>query len=329
MTLAESKRIKINFKSAASVLLTVLLLAGCSHISIEKKPGDKNAPADTKGGQAPAAAAPQPLNLTGDWQFGFQFENDTLQSSVHLEQSGVNFSGSGKDDKTGMEFTIEQGVITGGTQVEFYKKYASTNAPEIQYTGTLEQATDPTYKGPYMHGDYTTAKNGKVISNIWEAELSQPGNAAGSPAPEQASPIPGMPAAPAPADSGLLSRTPELSGKWNCGYEYNFKTIHSTMFLEQEGDRILGHGVDHETKEKFVIDKGWYHYPKLTLVRKWGASKAQVANKKGKGKHTESRPERTMTFKATVSNVSDKDYSGPYLSGKTQGGGSWEAQLYK
>ena len=222
-----------------------------------------------------------------------------------------------------MEFTIEQGGITGGTQIEFYKKYANSGAPEIQYTGTLEMATDPTYKGPYMHGDYTTAKNGKVISNIWEAELAQPGSA---PAQEpKASPLPGMPAAPAPADSGLLSRTPELSGKWNCGYEYNFKTIHSTMFLEQEGDRILGHGVDHETKEKFVIDKGWYHYPKLTLVRKWAASKQQVPNKKGKGKHSESRPERTMTFKATVSNVSDKDYSGPYLSGKTQGGGSWEA----
>ncbi len=49
------------------------------------------------------------------------------------------------------------------------------------------------------------------------------------------------------------------------------------MFLEQEGDRILGHGVDHETKEKFVIDKGWYHYPKLTLVRKWAASKTTSA----------------------------------------------------
>ena len=86
------------------------------------------------------------------------------------------------------------------------------------------------------------------------------------------------------------------------------------MFLEQEGDRITGHGVDLNTKEKFTIEKGWYHYPKITIIRKYTKGKNQATST------------RTMAFKASVSFVNDKDYQGPYMSGKTQGGGNWEAQ---
>ena len=50
---------------------------------------------------------------------------------------------------------------------------------------------------------------------------------------------------------------------------------------------------------------------------------------KGKGKTKEGKPVREMTFKAEVSIANDKDYQGPYLSGKTDGGGNWEAELIK
>jgi len=88
------------------------------------------------------------------------------------------------------------------------------------------------------------------------------------------------------------------------------------MFLEQVKDKFTGHGFDDNTNERFEIEKGWYSYPKLTLVRKYPAIKTKKVTK----------PERRMTFKADVSWVSDKDYSGPYMSGKTEGGGNWEAQ---
>jgi hypothetical protein len=331
--------------------MAAVFTGGCAKIALKKGQdahtgkGDLAAPpapstAMSPGGQA---SAPQVLSVTGDWQFGFQFNNDTLQSTVHLDQQGDSFTGTGTDDQTKMPFSIEQGTISAG-QVQFYKKYTSGNSPEIQYSGSLEMATDQNYKGPYMHGEYTTAKNGKVLSNIWEAEMTGGSTAAPSPAstPPPApsagsqhssaplSALPPMPDSNAQHKSkDLLSHIPELSGKWNCGYEYNFKTIHSTMFLEQDQDRITGHGIDHETHEKFIIDKGWYHFPKLTLIRTWSASKQTVKNAKGKGKHTVSVPQRSMIFKARVEQVSDNDYQGPYLSGKTQGGGNWEAQLYK
>jgi hypothetical protein len=88
------------------------------------------------------------------------------------------------------------------------------------------------------------------------------------------------------------------------------------MYIEQEGDRVTGHGVDENTREKFVIEKGWYHYPKLTIIRKY-------LKKQGAAR------DYSMAFKADVSVVKDSDYQGPYLAGETQGGGRWEAQLVK
>ncbi len=83
------------------------------------------------------------------------------------------------------------------------------------------------------------------------------------------------------------------------------------MFLEQDGNKLTGHGIDLNSKEKFVIKKGWYSFPHITIVRQYVSG---------------SMPGKTMAFKAEVSEVSDKDYTGPYLSGKTQGGGDWEAE---
>jgi hypothetical protein len=311
---------------------------------LTKTPATQPAPKSQAGqDQKPTATASgvakkDGISMSGDWQFGFQFNNSTMQSTVHIDQQGTSFSGSGKDDQSGKEFQVLQGQISNnGSHVTFIKKYTSGNSPEIQYIGELEMANDPSYKGPYMSGDYQTIYKGQPVSNRWEAEMIQnPGGSEhATPQPSQAPPVPApapsVPAPPPQQENGLLNKTPELSGKWNTGYEYNFKTIHSTMFLEQDGDRITGHGVDHETHEKFVIEKGWYHYPKLTLVRKW--PKQAVAAEKGKkgkkGNGASLHGERTMIFKATVSVVNDKDYSGPYLSGKTQGGGAWEAQMYK
>jgi hypothetical protein len=324
--------------SAASAV--VLVVASCSNIKLDKKgaPGKPQTAGSgqpaASGGNSQQPAASGQLSLTGDWQFGFQFENSTLQSSVHLDQQGQTFTGSGKDDQTGMQFTIEQGTLNG-SQVQFYKKY-SGNAPEVEYTGTLEMANDSSYNGPYMHGEYTAAKAGKIVSNIWEAELAPAGAAQPAPQPNVSplqSQLPQQQAPPSQSSS-MLDKTPELSGKWNVGYEYNFKTIHSTMWLEQDRDLITGHGIDHETGQKFVLAHGWYHYPKLTLILKWPPAK-QTKMVKGKGKHPKPVkasvmvPERTMMFKARVSNVNDRDYQGPYLNGKTQGGGNWEAQMYK
>jgi hypothetical protein len=84
----------------------------------------------------------------------------------------------------------------------------------------------------------------------------------------------------------------------------------------------VGHGVD-DNHERFIIEKGWYHFPKLTLIRKY----AKSAPIKAKGKTHEGKPAREMTFKADVSWANDKDYQGPYLGGKTDGGGNWEAEL--
>lgn len=320
-----------NSKKLLIALLVGGFLGGCAKIDVSPK---KSTTSTTTTTTTTGTANPQnpsqlqagqvPTSVAGDWKVGFQFNTGTLNSTFHLDQLGTTFKGTGTDDQDGGAFTIDKGTVQNGA-VHFYKQYQG--APPVEYSGKLEVQDDSTYHGPYMSGDYTTASNGKIISNIWEAQMilpnqglaqqAPPANQPPSdPAPPANQPPPDQPAQP---DRSLLAnwppdRAPHVSGKWDVGYEYNFKTMRSSMFLEQEGDRITGHGVDLNTKEKFTIEKGWYHYPKITIIRKYTKGKNQATST------------RTMAFKASVSFVNDKDYQGPYMSGKTQGGGNWEAQ---
>ncbi|HEY9677522.1 MAG TPA: hypothetical protein V6C76_05910 [Drouetiella sp.] len=325
---------------SSKILVMVLasgLLASCAKVDLGAKKGGTTTKSTTttssnnsgnSGGQDPfkTPTGQTPGSVAGDWNVGFQFETRTLNSKFHIEQNGQKFSGTGTDDQDGTQFVIENGTINNG-QVKFFKKYQGH--PPIEYSGKIEIQDDESFHGPYMSGDYSTAVNGKIISNIWEAQMVPAGQQQSAQAPEQnqgpppdqGGPPPGQNEGGPPSDQGrpLLSnwpvdRAPHLSGKWDVGYEYNFKTVRSSMFIEQEGDRITGHGVDMSTKEKFVIKKGWYHYPKVTIVREYTKGKNQASST------------RSMTFKASVTFVNDKDYQGPYMQGKTQGGGNWEAQ---
>lgn len=288
--------------------LATVVFAGCNLLNPGKKGGDQPPQGQTTGGQtqAPPTEAPK---VDGYWKLAFLFKDkQTYKSSIHLTQQADTFSGQGTDDADGKPFIIENGAISGGN-VTFQKRYEGSNDPPITYKGKLEMVNDPTYKGPYMEGKYVVTVNGQEFGDIWQAEIDQQQAQGGQePPPDQQQP-----------DEPASDRIPHLSGKWECAYESDFKTIKSTMYLEQEGDLIKGHGADLNTKEKFNIEKGWYHFPKLTLVRKY----AEVKGKKG------AKPARSLIFKATVSNIKDKDYDGPYMTGKTQGGGSWEAQLVR
>lgn len=301
-----------------------VLTTSCAKISLsgQKKQPDQpgqQQPGAQQPGQQPGQQAGQPA-LTGYWNLAFQFKDKTLKSSIQLTQNGNTFTGSGTDDHNNAPFTIEQGTITNNTQVSFYKKYGNANA--IQYNGTLSQVNEGDYHGPYMQGEYVTTIKGEIVQNQWEAEM-QPQTAnqppQGGPDPAQQPEQPAQTGQPSPPEQPANidpNRAPHLSGKWNVGYEYNFKTIHSVMYLEQDGGSIRGHGYDVNTKEKFAIPRGWYRFPKVTLIRKYTKGKGAVAD-------------REIAFKAQVSMVSDAEYSGPYLNGKTQGGGNWEGQLFK
>lgn len=251
----------------------------------------------------PASQGAKPLD--GYWKLAFSFNDDVQSCHFRITQNGDKFGGQGTDDSNSKPFLMENGLIRQD-EVVFYKRYEqpdNPNQPPVEYSGKLDAKTG------YMSGKYLITFQGKEIVGDWEAqkdgmEAEQPAQA------EQKAPPP-SPNAPPPG------KAPDLSGKWDMGFEYQFKTIHSIMFLEQQLDNsITGHGQDENTKERFTIEKGWYKYPKLTLIRKYPALKSKTGTK----------PERRMTFKADVSWVNDADYQGPYMQGKSEGGGSWEAQ---
>src|SRR5438045_320696 len=82
-------------------------------------------------------------------------------------------------------------------------------------------------------GEYTTLVNGQPVKGQWEGQkMTQQAPPQTSGAPEAPPPTPGS------------DKPPDLSGKWTVGYEFNFKTIKSSMYLEQDGGKLSGHGVD-------------------------------------------------------------------------------------
>lgn len=302
-------------RHALCLCICLLSLSGCNLVKQLTGSPDSAPATSQKPGAAPTTPQPQQPAakgpMDGYWQLAFSFNDNVQSSHFRLTQSGDKFAGQGTDDHNNKPFLIENGVIRQD-EVVFYKRYEqpdNPNQPPVEYNGKVDFNTG------YMSGKYLISFQGKEIAGDWEAQKDAPeGAVAQQAAPEQ-------PAQQAPPHSTgpPQGKAPDLSGKWNIGFEYQFKTIHSIMFIEQLNDTITGHGIDENTKEKFVIEKGWYHYPKLTLIRKYPPIKGK----------TGSKPERTMTFKADVSWINEADYQGPYLAGKTDGGGNWEAQLVR
>lgn len=291
----------------------VLTLAGCAKISLgPKQPG--GAPSgQATGGQQGGAPVATANPMSGTWKIAFKFNNQVMKATMQLQQQGNQFTGSGTDDDSGRAFDV-QGTVNG-QDVTFTKQYQAPGAngpvPPVNYAGTLTMVNDKDYQGPYMNGNYNTVINGQQVGDVFEAQLasSQGGEQTASTPPPSPSEEGGGEQAPAKA--------PDLSGKWLVAYKWNFKTIKSTMFLEQDGGHLSGRGVDQNTNEKFEIQKGWYSFPNMTIVRTY---------KKGKGG---AASDRTMIFRGKVQMVNAKDYQGPYMRGETQGGGEWEAQLVR
>jgi hypothetical protein len=316
-----------NLLTTCLLTLAVAVAAGgCAKVSLGGKPqasgGDKGAGllSASKSGNGSGNSADAPLE--GYWTIAYKFGDNVGQSSAQLHQQGNQISGSGTDDKSNRAFNIS-GTIQGNN-VQFVKQYEAANAgqavPPVNYDGKLEMVNDKDYQGPYLSGQYSTTINGQQKSDTWEAQLSnaQGGaqTAGGGQQTQESQPDNNQQAnsqPQAPPDG----KAPDLSGKWKVAYKSNFKTISSTMFIEQDGDHLTGRGIDKNTNEKFDIEKGWYAFPKITIVRTY---------KKGKGG---AASDRVVQFKGTVEWVNDKDYQGPYLHGETQGGGDWEAQLVR
>jgi hypothetical protein len=301
-----------------NALLSLFFLAisftvtGCDQVkqltgAMGTKPGTQTPPAVP--GSTPQGAQSAPKPLDGYWKLAFSFNDNVQSSHFRITQNGDKFGGQGTDDSNSKPFLMENGVIRQD-EVVFYKRYEqpdNPNQPPVEYSGKIDAKTG------YMSGKYLITFQGKEIAGDWEAQKETAEGAQVAETPQQQTPPPAN-AAPPPG------KAPDLSGKWTMGFEYQFKTVHSVMFLEQQLDNsITGHGQDENTMERFTIEKGWYKYPKVTLIRKYAAIKSKKVNK----------PERRMTFKADVSWVNEPDYQGPYMQGKSEGGGSWEAQIVR
>lgn len=293
----------LSFAVMASV--TALTLTGCQTVKLapttSQPTGGVNAAADTP--------------VAGNWQVSYSVGGETQSAHMNISQNGTSFQGVGVDDSTQGNFVIDAGVINGKS-ITFHKRYhvdENPNLPPIIYIGSFEMARTAQYSGPYMSGTYKATQNGKVVEGQWDAQIDGGGLAA---TPTQSSNQP-QPEAP---QSGTSNRRPHLSGKWDAGYEFEFKTVHASMYLEQDGTKITGHGMDKANKEAFNV-KGTYTYPNVKMWVKYLPVKAAGKNK--------AKPERTLEFRGKAESVNEAEYQGTRLEGKTNGGGMWMAEQVK
>jgi len=283
--------------------VSVLTLTGCQTVKISptssQPSGGANAAADTP--------------VAGNWQVSYSVGGETQSAHMNISQSGTSFQGVGVDDSTQGNFVIDAGVINGQS-ITFHKRYhvdENPNLPPIIYIGSFEMAKTAQYSGPYMSGTYKVNKNGQLVEGQWDAQIDSGGLAA---TPTQANPQSEA------QQSGGSNRRPHLSGKWDAGYEFEFRTVQASMYLEQDGSKITGHGMDKANKEAFNV-KGTYTYPNVKMWVKYLPVRAAGKNK--------AKPERSLEFRGKASSVNEAVYQGTRLEGKTNGGGIWMAEQVK
>jgi hypothetical protein len=294
------------------MLLLVLAIAssltGCQFLG--KGKGGAGGP---KGGAPTTGIASVGAKLIeGAWQISYSVAGETQSAHMTVTTNPGGFDGTGTDDSDGKNFVIDSGFLSGNS-VGFHKRYhvdENPNLPPIVYNGTFEVVSNPTYKGPYMHGNYTLDQGGgQGAHGEWDAQKVDLQQAGQNGAQQQAGQTPPPPIVDP-------NKPPDVSGKWDAGYEYMFKTFHSRMFLEQNGTKISGHGADTNTNETFVIS-GTYTFPNIKIIHKYPELK--LSKKKTKAP-------RTLEFRGTVQVVNESEYQGPRMTGKNMGGGDWMAE---
>lgn len=325
----------MNYRYALLTILIALILAtglsACQKISLSGNsktpppgnqtpaimpmPGTNQNPSPASPGgatQAPDGSGPPPL--ADEWEIDFTVPNGDAQiSNVVFSQQGKVLVGDGTD-QSGRPWQIQDGVVNG-TNVTFSKIYTDREQPPINYIGQLKFESSPEFTGWLMEGTYTAANgsvSGKWVSNPTggggQAPAEDPG-APAAPGQPQVAGTPTPPTQPVPDHIGD-DKPKDVSGKYYVSYQYNFKTIKGHMWLEHDGNKLGGHGIDTSTSEAYTITAGKYNYPDISFTRSYE-----------KGKNV--KVARKVLFRAKIS--SDGHLIG--MKGETQFGGRWEAKL--
>ena len=271
--------------------------------------------------QSPTGNGAPPL-IEGEWEIDFTVPGGEPQiANVFFSQQDKVLVGEGTD-QTGVGWQIQNGRVEG-TNVAFSKMYVGVDPPRppINYVGQLKYDQTPEYTGWLMEGTYSLQKtNGQILEGKWASNPLPTAEAQPEAQPGQPGPgglIQGLPQAPPsapvnarPANIGSDKPT-DLSGKYHVSYQYNFKKIKGHMWLEHDGRKLGGHGLDTTTGEGYVIEAGEYRYPDISFAR------CYVKGRTG------AKSTRKVLFRAKISSDSHLII----MKGETQFGGQWDAEL--
>lgn len=315
------------------ILILASSLSACSKINLSGAKGG-TAPSGGQqqgggasllgGGQQPPGGGQNPNQMPtmdGQWEIDYEFKGQQFMGNVEFAQQGEQVVGQGTD-QNGLEYEIDGSLK--GDKITLTKKYVNVEQPRppVTYTGQLKYLQSPEYTGWALEGEYTMSANGQTLTGKWVGNPTGPASSgAADPAaqapPAQNSPL-GMMTQPAqPVASAPIGNIPSIgnvkpgniSGNYAVAFQYKFKKNNSKLWLKQDGDKLSGDGQDTTSGEKFTI-KGWYVYPKLTMVRMYR-------------KNAGAKENRDMMFKGTMSS----DGNRIVINGETEFGGKWDGRL--
>lgn len=314
------------------LLACSLVLSSCAKINLSGggKPtgqtGAANPVSQQPGGASPAAGPPP---ILGDWELDYEFNGNAFIGNVAFAQEGSALAGQGAD-QDGKAWTVENGQVQG-SKVSFEKKYQNSQSPPILYTGDLKFLESPEFTGWAMEGTYTSKKpDGQTVSGKWVSNPLNPPAPEAQAVQQQPAQASGLPFIQEQAAQQQAHKNNEpdhigdvkpvdISGHYEVAYSFKFKKIKSKMWLENDGDKVIGRGYDitektvtdkkgknpkkTSAKDEFTIVKGWYKYPNVTLIRQY-------------------KDGRQVTFKAHLSS----DGRLIVMKGETEYGGQWDAR---
>lgn len=321
-----------SFSRVVIILFLAGALASCTKINLSGKSGGSAPAGGQQGGQPgasllgggqqqPAGQPGQLPTMDGQWEIDYEFNGNQYIGNAEFAQQGEQIVGQGAD-QNGLEYELE-GTLQG-SKITFTKKYMKVDPPRppVTYTGELKWLQSPEYTGWALEGEYSaTTANGQKLSGRWVGNPTGPPSADNQQTPpaaqSQAASGPLTSSAPIAAPSTPIGNIPSIgnvkpgniSGNYTVAFQYKFKKNNSKLWLKQDGDKLSGDGQDTTTGDKFTI-KGWYVYPKITMVRMY---------RKGAG----AKENRDMMFKGTMSS----DGNRIVINGETEFGGKWDGRL--
>lgn len=119
--------------------------------SLDKEQRNRQTESTSAGGPASQEIINRNINISGGWKGIYRFRNKNYEFKASINMSGNTFEGNIDENTVGIpSATIVDGILQSDKKITFAKVYNVNNAPEINYSGEMNE--DGTIQGVFKAG---------------------------------------------------------------------------------------------------------------------------------------------------------------------------------